>query len=685
MPFAVSPAVVIREIDNTLGTPQVSTTEAGFAGTFAWGEINKRVLVESETKLVQKFGKPNDTNYETWFTAASFLAYGKKLYISRAVDSNVKTALANTGSVANALGQRIYNADHYETVTIDANVAWLAKYPGALGNSLRISICDSPTAFSQDIDLFSNASITAASISFVAGSNTATISVTSTSNATAAAGSFTTSFAKISVGDLIQVGNSTVGTQFLKVTAKGTSTNTTNGGDFTTSGTLSFSSPVTLVSNVSSNTVSRKWEFYNAVDRAPGTSVYLQRLSLTTVDEMHIVVVDEQGKFTGNPGQILETFKGLSRATDSLNENGGSNFYKTVIASDSAYVWAGTQNSNALANVATSLTNSTNSVPVGYSFTGGADTSSESTIALSALTAAYDLYASADEADISILITGKARGAATSGVSTAVNSHGGLANYLIQNLAEVRKDCVVTLSPASADVVNALNPLDNVLAFRNNLASSSYGIMDSGYKQMYDRYNDKYRFVPLCGDIAGALVRTDNDADTWFSPAGQTRGQIKNVVKLAFNPTLAQRDQLYKLDVNPVVSFVGEGTMLFGDKTLYGKPSAFDRINVRRLFIYLRKTLSKASRSLLFEFNDEFTRAQFRNLVEPLLRTIKGRRGIYDFVVKCDEENNTGDVIDRNEFIGDIYIKPARSVNFILLNLVAVGTSASFSESIVSG
>ena len=298
----------------------------------------------------------------------------------------------------------------------------------------------------------------------------------------------------------------------------------------------------------------------------------------------------------------------------------------------------------------------------------GRDGKDEANIEQSILLSAYDKFASAEDVDISLILQGKARSFT-------------LANYLIDNLAEKRKDCIVLISPQKGDVVNNIgNEADAVVNFRNNLRSTSYAVIDSGYKYMYDRYNDLYRWIPLNGDTAGLCVRTDQTNDPWWSPAGFNRGQIKNIVKLAYNPRQADRDTLYKAGVNPVVTFPGQGTILFGDKTLLAKPSAFDRINVRRLFIVLEKAIATASKFTLFEFNDAFTRAQFKNLVVPYLRDVQGRRGIYDFLVVCDATNNTSEVIDRNEFVGDIYIKPARSINFIQLNFVAVRSGVSFSE-----
>lgn len=681
MPFAVSPGVTFREIDLTTSVPAVSTTEGAFAGTFAWGPVDRLVLVESESKLALKFGKPNNNNFETWFTAANFLAYGNKLYVSRAIDSTARSALANTGAVANTLSQRVYNEDHFQTVTPDANTQWIAKYPGALGNSLKISSCESANAYASEINLIANSSVTNASaVTFTAGSNTAQVSVVSQANAAVSHTVLTNVLAGIAVGDILEVGNANTGRQWVKVTAKGAIANAVANADFIASANVSLSAPITLVSDVSSNTISRKWEFFNEVDRAPGTSVYLSNLGLTAKDEMHVVVVDEQGKFTGAPGTVLEVWPSLSRATDAKDEGGGSSYYKSVINNGSNYVWTGSENANAVSNTSASVASSSNILPRTFSFAGGLDTAAEGSIDIGALTAAYDLFTNADELDISLVLQGKARGPATSGPSTSDNKYSTLANYIIQNICESRMDAIACVSPAREDVVNTNDPLTNVLRARANLTASSYGVMDSGYKYMFDKYNNEWRYVPLNGDIAGTIVRTDNVTDPWYSPAGYNRGQIKNCVRLAYNPGKADRDQLYKADINPVVTFHNQGTLLYGDKTLYGRPSAFDRINVRRLFIVLEKSISRAARSLLFEFNDEFTRAQFRNLVEPFLRDVQGRRGIYDFQVVCDDSNNPGSVIDRNEFVGDIYVKPARSANFIQLNFVAVGTSVQFSE-----
>ena len=692
MPFQVSPGVNVSEIDLTTIVPAVSTTEGAIAGVFRWGPIGKTILIDSEDKLAARFGKPDSTNPETFFTAANFLAYGNKLYVSRAANTTdttgvtgVLTAVANTGAYANTI--LIKNSDDYDLLSNpDTDVLYAAKYPGALGNSLKVSVCDSVNAYGSNLNMFlSNSSlvldstkISNAGIVFTVGSNQATIFIGNTAgfwgNADSSAAVQGALDIVISntfiVGSILQAGNATIGTQGLRITSIASAAYAAGN----TTAAVNLDANYTLSTNYYSNTAVSNWEYYNAVDKAPGTSVYTKKFgNSSAVDEVHVVVADEDGKVTGVPGTILETFRGLSRATDAKTEDGATLYYKEVLNQNSNWIWWINHRSGAIGNTAVNIVNSTNSKPVTLSFVTGSDGATESTVAIGDLTRGYDLFKSAEDIDVSLILQGKSRGAS----NTAQ-----LANYLIDNIAESRKDCVVFISPDKDDVVNNVSKTEvtDVVGFRNALTSTSYAVMDSGYKYQYDKYNDVYRYIPLNGDIAGLAVRTDNVRDPWYSPAGFNRGQIKNIIKLAYNPGKADRDILYKSDVNPVCIFPGQGTVLFGDKTILGKPSAFDRINVRRLFIVLEKAIATAAKFTLFEFNDDFTRAQFRNLVEPFLRDIQGRRGIYDFKVVCDETNNTGEVIDRNEFIGDIYVKPARSINFIQLNFVAVRTGVEFAE-----
>jgi hypothetical protein len=605
MPFQVSPGVNVSEIDLTTIVPAVSTTEGAIAGVFRWGPIGKAILVDSEDKLAARFGKPDSSNPETFFTAANFLAYGNKLYVSRAANTTdttgvtgVLTAVGNTGPYANSI--TIKNSDDYDKNfdtaagnAPDADVLYAAKYPGALGNSLKVSVCDSVTAYGSNLDMFlsnstivtDSAKISNAGIVFTVGSNQATVFIGNTAgfwgNADSSAAVQTALDIVISntfiVGSILQAGNTTIGTQGLRITGIANAVYAAGN----TTAVFNLDANYTLSSNYYSNTVVRNWEYYNAVDKAPGTSVYTKKFGNTAaVDEIHVVVADEDGKFTGVPGTILETFRGLSRASDAKTEDGAALYYKEVINQNSNYVWWINHRSGSGTATAINIASSTNHKPVTLSFVTGSDGATESTVAVGDLTRGYDLFKSAEDIDVSLILQGKSRGSS----NTAQ-----LANYLIDNIAESRKDCVVFISPDKDDVVNNVGKTEatDVVGFRNALTSTSYAVMDSGYKYQYDKYNDVYRWVPLNGDIAGLAVRTDNVRDPWYSPAGFNRGQIKNIIKLAYNPAKADRDILYKSDVNPVCIFPGQGTVLFGDKTVLGKPSAFDRINVRRLFIVL--------------------------------------------------------------------------------------------------
>ena len=408
------------------------------------------------------------------------------------------------------------------------------------------------------------------------------------------------------------------------------------------------------------------WTYSGQFTSSPGTSTYVSNKG-GSLDEVHVIVVDEDGLFSGTRGTVLEKFGFVSKASDAKDDSGNINYYKQVLENKSSYVywmshpttiatgtsWGSTANNTAFANLTANVT---------VSLSGGVD----GTITTANVITAYDSFDPAESVDIALVVSGPAS-------QTVADS--------LISMAETRKDCVVFLSPEKADCVdNAGSETTDIRAFRDTLTSTSYAVLDSNWKYQYDKYNDVYRWVPLNGDVAGLCARTDLERDPWFSPGGLNRGIIKNSIKLAWNPTKTNRDDLYVKGINPIVTFQGEGTVLFGDKTLLSKPSAFDRINVRRLFIVLEKAIARAARFSMFEFNDQFTRAQFVALVEPFLRDVQGRRGITDFRVVCDETNNTGEVIDRNEFIGDIYIKPARSINFIQLNFVAVRTGVSFDE-----
>ncbi len=626
MAFQLSPGINVSEIDLTTVVPSVATSIGGLAGNFNWGPVNEVTTITDEVRLVESFGKPDSTNYEYWFSATNFLAYSNNLKIVRAANTT-----STLNATANGSGVLIENEtdylDNHESASNTTYGPFAARYAGALGNSLRISICPSSQAFSSNL--------------------TATDSVTANTTASGntvvqVTGNPTTN---VYVGDLVSFDG---GTSYVRVTA-------------VTASNISVASAVSAITGPA--TILRKWQYADNFGVTVGTSDYASSRG-GSGDEMHIVVVDEDGKFTGSANTVLEKYAFVSKASDAIAADGASNYYKTVINNKSRYVWwMGHQPGAANWGNAAAATTYTNiNVPFSASMSAGTD----GTIGNTEIVSAYGKFANADSVDVSLLISGP--GNAT--VAAALIS-----------TAESRKDVMVFLSPTRASVVdNAGSESSAIIAYRDGLTSSSYAVMDSGYKYQYDKYNDVYRYVPLNGDIAGVCARTDLERDPWYSPGGLNRGVIRNSIKLSWNPTKSERDNLYVKGINPVVTFQGEGTVLFGDKTLLSKPSVFDRINVRRLFIVLEKTVSRAARSSLFEFNDQFTRAQFVNLVEPYLREVQGRRGITDFRVVCDESNNTPEVIDRNEFVGDIYIKPARSVNFIQLNFVAVRTGVAFDE-----
>jgi len=630
MAFQLSPGVNVSEIDLTTIVPSVATSVGAFAGQFAWGPVGEVITISDEVRLVEVFGGPNNTNYEYWFSASNFLAYSNNLKVVRAANT---TSTLNAS--ANGAAALIKNSDDYLANYSTANTSLgpvAARYAGAFGNSLRVSICASSQAFSANLTVTDSMRTNAVS------SGATVINVNGTANAAA----------NVQAGDLISLD---VGSSYTRVA----SVNAT---------AIILASAVS--STIAANTaILRKWQYADSFGVAPGTSDYATAAG-GSGDELHIIVVDEDGKFSGGVANtVLEKYAFVSKASDAKFGDGSTNYYVNILNNRSRYVWwtghaPGNSNWGTAANATTfdSVKN-----PFTASLSAGAD----GTMTAGAITTAYAQFASPDAVDFGLVISGP--GDAT------------VASYLISNIAETRKDCMVFLSPTKVSVVNnAGSESASIIAYRNSLTSTSYAVLDSGYKYQFDRYNDVYRWVPLNGDIAGVCARTDLERDPWFSPGGFNRGVIKNVIKLAWNPTKAERDNLYVVGVNPVTTFQGQGTVLFGDKTLLSRPSVFDRINVRRLFIVLEKSIARAARSSMFEFNDQFTRAQFINLVEPYLRDVQGRRGITDFRVVCDGTNNTPNVIDSNQFVGDIYIKPARSVNFIQLNFVAVRTGVSFEE-----
>ena len=554
MAFQVSPGVQVNEIDATNVVPAVSTSIGGFAGSFNWGPVGQVVTVGSENELAATFGTPDNNTAKYFLVAASFLKYGNALKVVRVASGHVNAASDGTG-------QLIKNEDDYENAGALSVDNWIAKYPGVLGNSLKVSM------ISADISSFS------------------------------------------------------------------------------------------------------AWTYATSFDAEPTTSQYaIDQGKASAKDELHVAVIDEDGAISGIPGTVLETFGFVSQGSDAKNSDGTSNYYKDVINSQSNYIyWAGhdTSLSDAGETIASNTTFTTNTAAMEGSLAGGTDDNAPT---VGEIAIGYDLLEDADTVDVNLLFaTPDANGAET------------IAEDLI-SIVNARKDCMAFVSPPIEDTVGSSTPAADVKAFADGLTSTSYASCDSTAVYVYDKYNDVYRWIGAAGHHAGLCANTDSVADAWFSPAGVNRGQLLGVTKLAFNPKKADRDSLYKARVNPIVSLPGQGTLLFGDKTLLSRPSAFDRINVRRLFIALEKAVSTAAKAQLFEFNDEFTRAQFRNLVEPFLRDVKGRRGLTDFSVICDNTNNTSAVIDGNKFVADIYIKPSRSINFITLNFVATRSGVEFSE-----
>ena len=560
-----SPAITVKEVDLSGFVPNVQSTTGAFVGDFRWGPAKKATLVDSEATLAEKFGSPTATGAVDFLSAAQFLRYSSAMFVVRELTSAAKNATSSSSVVTN-----VNNRDHWETVKAsfgadsgDTNVgAWIAKWAGALGNSLKVDIC----------------------------------------------------------------------------TAAG------------------FAA----------------WAYKGEFDAAPGTSAYASART-GSGDECHVVVVDEDGEFSGTVGTVLERFAFVSMASDAKATDGTSNYALDVINSGSNYVWLAHWDGDltTLSNAGTAASGTTFGNPsaaISKSLTGGVDSGS---LATAQVATGFDLFEDTDTIQVDFLI---APGMASSGDQvTVVNDLTGIAGT-------TRRDCVVVTSPDRAAVVNNATPVTATTTTVGSFNSSSYLIVDNNYLKVYDKYNDQYVFIPAASTTAGVMAATDANAAPWFSPAGQRRGQYFGVTALSYSPTKTERDTLYKAGVNPVANIPGQGILLFGDKTFLNRPSAFDRVNVRRLFLVMERAIAAAARNVMFEFNDEFTRAEFVNIVEPFLREIQGRRGITDFKVVCDATNNGAAVVDRNEFIANIFVKPARSINYVTLNFVAVRTGVDFEE-----
>ena len=574
---SASPAVVVKEIDLTGGVPNVQSTTGAIVGNFRWGPAEQRVLIDNETNLANTFASPDSANTIDWHSASYFLRYSGSLQVVREVTSDAKNARSSTGQLATdsdgGLSTPVVKNETdflgQEAALAAASHTFVAKYPGELGNGIKVSICPpDSTAFNA-------------------------------------------------------------------------------------------------------------WAYKDEFDTYPGTSNYASEAGALN-DEIHLVIVDSGGEFTGTRGTVLERYPFMSVGTNAKNTDGTTNYVVDAVNTRSDYVWmAGFDSDFSTAGAGTSIDNGDNfdpsalSTASNYTFTKGANSSALGT---SEFLAGFDLFEDKDIVEVDFLI---APGMSSREHQTTV------VNDLITTAQSLRKDCVVVASPARSDMVNLTNTATmttNIVTTANTFTNSSYLVADANYLKIYDKFNDQYINIPASSSTAGIMAATDLNRAPWFSPAGSRRGQYLGITAISYSPTKSQRDTLYKAGVNPIANIPGQGVLLFGDKTKLGRPSAFDRINVRRLFLVLERAIGRAAEQVMFEFNDEFTRAEFVNIVEPVLREVKGRRGITDFRVVCDETNNTPAIVDRNEFIANIFIKPARSINYVTLNFVAVRTGVDFEE-----
>jgi hypothetical protein len=636
MAFQVSPGVLVQEKDLTRIIPAVSTSIGAIAIKAIKGPLDEVVSISSEQELVSMFGKPDTSNFEDWFTASNYLQYSNALRVVRVQNSGVSNATESGSALV------IKNTTDYTNNYADGSGSvglWAARSAGVWGNSVEISTCPSATAYEETTKTTVNDSATAI------GDTVVTV----------------TSAVGIVAGDIVNFGDNY---EYRVISISTNDLNIVRKDEPAYFGVADSSGLHQVITDGAA--VRRRWQHYDLFNKAPGTSPFVATLSGSN-DELHIAVIDKDGAISGIKGTILETYGAVSKASNGKTAQGSTNYYPDVLYAQSNYIYwmdhnaAGSTWGQAAANTTFTDVTAVSNVSLQSGSDGSASTTGQKMIA-------YQKFADSETVDVGLIMAG-------AGDATHIGN--------LITIAENRKDAIVFASPERSDVVNvadANQQKNNVVGFFNTIQSSSYVLFDSGYKYMYDRYADVYRYVPLNGDMAGLSARTDLIADAWYSPAGFNRGIVRGAVKLAFNPTKAQRDELYRARINPVATFPGQGTVLFGDKTGLSAPSAFDRINVRRLFIVLEKAIATASKFQLFEFNDEFTRANFRNIVEPFLREVQGRRGITDFLVVCDETNNTGEVIDRNEFIAEIFIKPARSINFITLQFIATRTGVSFDE-----
>ena len=710
-----SPGLVVREVDLTIGRVDTATTKAGaIVAPFQKGPVNEPTTIENEQDLIDNFGEPLDIDkhYEYWLTASSYLSYGGILSVVRSDDDDLKNATDDGSPEIKILSSQDYNNKGYDLNHLSNSIV-AARNPGSWANGIKVAIIDGKA--DQQI---------------VAGITTLTVGIGVTQavpTGTVLPGVGTTTVLDgYFKGIITEVSGATIGVKFVAhvsaagietfkdyqpggvyefnsgVISYGMSANT-GGGSTTTAGT-----PIDWFDQ-QSITLSNSTVKWNTLAERPGTSSYAAARS-SRHDEVHVVVIDDKGEVTGNAGTVLEKHLGLSKAKDAEFSAGSPSYWRKYLYNNSNQIFgmggptaassgitttsfefggftretdnAWDQDAQGITYAGSGVTTLTLTGGKNYNGMTGIQTAGAMNASVGGITAGYDLFENKEEFDVDFLIMGSA--------NYPQHEAQAIANKLI-SIAELRKDVVAFISPYRGAFLNdsavgtgtlnsAADITDNVVGYYAPITSSSYAVFDSGYKYMFDRFSDTFRYVPLNGDIAGTCARNDINNFPWFSPAGTARGGILNAVKLAYTPNQTQRDVLYGNRINPVIFSPGAGIVLFGDKTGFGKASAFDRINVRRLFIFLEEAISAAARDQLFEFNDEITRTNFVNIVEPFLRDVQSKRGIFDFRVVCDETNNTAAIIDSNEFVADIFIKPARSINFIGLTFVATRTGISFDE-----
>ena len=704
-----SPGIVVREVDLTIG--RVDGTSPGFGAIvapFAKGPVDEPLLVQDEAGLLDNFGEPYETDkhYEHWLVASSYLAYGGSLRVVRADDSELVNAF-----VGAATSIKIKSTEHYGELGYDNNtitdVTFAARNPGSWANGIRVATIDS---LGDQV---------------LTGINGATVGVgvTQTFSATLPKAGSTETLDGHLKGIITDVTGTNVTVKVIShVSGSGTETAV----DYQASGIYKFDSSTLSINTLDSATVGyttavtgvKDWFndqtltltgagstiSWSSISERPGTSSFAAARD-SRFDEVHVVVIDGEGEVTGNPGTILERHLNLSKAKDAEYSLGSTAYWRKYLYNTSTQVYGGSEpagivttgfssgftrqadqawDQNAQGIIFGASGSNTYALGGGKNYDGGTDLTATGSLTstLGEISDGYGLFENTEKYEVDFLLMGSA--------NHTKETAQALANKLIA-VAEERKDAIAFITPyrgaflsdGSVGTVTTYSDAaitDRVIEFYAPITSTTYGIFDSGYKYMYDRFSDTFRYVPMNGDVAGCCARNDINNFPWFSPAGNSRGAILNAVKLAYNPSKTQRDKLYTNRINPIIFSPGDGIILFGDKTGFGKASAFDRINVRRLFIYLEDAISAAAKDQLFEFNDEITRTNFVNIVEPFLRDVQAKRGIFDYVVICDETNNTAAVIDNNEFVADIFIKPARSINFIGLTFVATRTGVSFDE-----